>query len=255
MLSGSRRAWEPPMPVIRRPGRSQIVLGAVISTLLAGCNPPTTPCEPTDKIRVELGGKVFAIPTELQPSFLRDGAEVPNLPSRKFRDAAGHWAYCQRADEPAAKVSRISFPPAPLTARAREIGRPQLRSLYGFDVYVGEERRPISPLPAAERELDGFPVTYHEDGAFVLFGPTEDARKRIVYATCGRPTPTTSSCWVHSTSDLDLQVRLLLNTAPHPADAGSINPSTPHPISTWPSLLEDIDAFLGALRMKRAAQN
>lgn len=241
------------MPVIRR--RSPIVLGAVISTLLAGCNPLTPPCEPTDKVRVELGGGVFAIPTEFRPSFLRDGAEVPNLPSRKFRDAAGRWAYCQRPDEPPAKVSRIAFPSAPLTARAREIGHPQLRSLYGFDVYAGKERRPVSPLPPGGPQLEGLPVAYQKDGTFVLFGPPEDARKRAVYATCGRRTPSTSSCWVHATSDLGLQVRLLLNTAPHPADAGSPNPSTPHPISTWPSLLEDIDIFLGELTVDRTASN
>ncbi len=243
------------MSVIRRLGRSKIGLGAVISALLAGCNLATPPCEPTDKVRVELGGEVFAIPTELRPSFLRDGAEVPNLPSRKFRDTSGHWAYCQRADEPPAKVSRIAFPAAPLTARARDIGRPQLRSLYGFDVYVGEVRRPISPLPPGGPQLEGLPVAYQKDGAFVLFSPAEGAREKAVYATCGRRTPSTSGCWVHATSDLGLQVRLLLNTAPHPADAGSPNPSTPHPISTWPSLLEDIDLFLGELTVDPTTSN
>lgn len=243
------------MSVIRRLGRSKIGLGAVISTLLAGCNPATPPCEPADKVRVELGGKVFAIPTELRPSFSSDGAEVSNLPSRKIRDASGHWAYCQRADEPAAKVSMITFPSAPLTAEARKVGHPQLRSLYGFSVSVGKERRPFTPLPPSDRKLEGFPVNYEENGAFVLFGPTEDAPKRTVYATCGGPTPTASSCWVYATSSLGLQVHLLLNVGPHPLDAGSPNPSTPHPISTWSGLLKDIDAFLGELTVEPTASN
>ncbi|UTP38075.1 hypothetical protein M9M90_12620 [Phenylobacterium sp. LH3H17] len=240
------------MSVIRR--RSQIVLGAVISTLLAGCNPLTPPCEPTDKVKVELGGKFFAIPTELRPSFLRDGAEVPNLPSRKFRDAAGRWAYCQRPDDPPAKVSRMAFPSAPLTARAREIGRPQLRSLYGFDVYVGSERRPHTPFSTMGGKREGFLINHRPGKAFDLFSPAGGLRTTSIYANCGDLAPS-AECTVYATAASGLQLRLLLSTGPHAADAGGPSPSTPHPISTWPALLNDIDAFLGELAVDRTASN
>jgi len=226
-----------------RAARGNLVLGLVVALIIGGtvfAYRLHTTSKADEVVRVELGGRAYAIPTAMQPVLhgAPDGLVESTFLEHRRRDT-----YHQDADDPPAAVRSFSLGGATLATYLK--AHPGLNGLRGISQIIvlhapgsgpKHKARVEQVSAAAQAASDGpFLREVFQDGSFVVYAPAPILFGAPVEARCN-PFADSMMCEVRGQVSDDTRLRVMVQTADWP-------------VSDWPALFEAIQKFIGALNI------